>query len=149
LWHRDIAAYFDAQPILDATGRAPSPFNGGLDRVPGPFWVTFFVLAALIEFRFLRVRRQPGYKIPGDYGFDPLGLYPSDREGQRQRELAEIRNGRLAMVAIGTFAVQEWVHKLAIVELTPQFFKPAWQLMDQTASTSLPAADQYISSILN
>jgi len=38
---------------------------------------------------------------PGDYGFDPLGLYPETEEKQREMQLAELKNGRLAMIAIG------------------------------------------------
>lgn len=38
---------------------------------------------------------------PGDYSFDPLGLYPVDAAKQDEMQLAELKNGRLAMIAIG------------------------------------------------
>jgi len=38
---------------------------------------------------------------PGDFSFDPLGLYPTDPEKQKKMQLAELKNGRLAMIAIG------------------------------------------------
>lgn len=38
---------------------------------------------------------------PGDFSFDPLGLYPTTEEKQREMQLAELKNGRLAMIAIG------------------------------------------------
>ena len=40
-------------------------------------------------------------RVPGDYSFDPLGIYPTTVEKQREMQLAELKNGRLAMIAIG------------------------------------------------
>jgi hypothetical protein len=40
-------------------------------------------------------------RVPGDFGFDPLKLYPKDAAKQEQMQLKELKNGRLAMVAIG------------------------------------------------
>ena len=43
---------------------------------------------------------------PGDFSFDPLGLYPKDEAGQREMQLKELKNGRLAMIAIGGMVTQ-------------------------------------------
>ena len=43
---------------------------------------------------------------PGDFGFDPLGLYPKDKAGQDEMRLKELKNGRLAMCAVGGIATQ-------------------------------------------
>lgn len=40
-------------------------------------------------------------RAPGDFGFDPLGLFPKDAAKQDEMKLKELKNGRLAMVAIG------------------------------------------------
>merc|ERR1719203_2663678 len=38
---------------------------------------------------------------PGDYGFDPLGLFPTTKEAQDEMRVKELKNGRLAMIAVG------------------------------------------------
>ena len=41
-------------------------------------------------------------RVPGDFGFDPMGLSVGKTEEQKaDMQLKEIRNGRLAMLAIG------------------------------------------------
>lgn len=40
-------------------------------------------------------------RAPGEFGFDPLNLYPKDPAKQKERQIQELKNGRLAMVAIG------------------------------------------------
>jgi len=43
---------------------------------------------------------------------DPLGLYPVDKKGRQRMELAEIKHGRLAMIAVAGFGLQEYVSGL-------------------------------------
>ena len=121
LFDRKIANFFDMEPLVDASERAPSVLNGGLDRVPYLYWAAVLAAGALIdlkEFNKAENSNDPNY-MPGDLGWDPLGLYPADEEGQRRMQLAEIKNGRTAMVAITAFAVQEYVQKFAVVDATP------------------------------
>lgn len=83
--------------------------------------------------------------VPGDCGFDPLNLYgwynsnigvmeqmraerdPEYKmqlieEARREMETAELKNGRLAMLAITGFALQEAVYHTPVVDQTPLFF---------------------------
>ena len=62
-------------------------------------------------------------------------LYPKDEEGQAWYQLAEIKNGRLAMIAIVAFAVQELVTQTGVVDATPVFFKPLPEVMFEYANS--------------
>ena len=44
--------------------------------------------------------------LPGDYGFDPLNLYPLDKEGQQRMQLVEIKHGRFSMIAVTGFGTK-------------------------------------------
>ncbi len=46
--------------------------------------------------------------VPGDLGFDPLGLKPSDPEAWEKTQLRELKNGRLAMIAIAGMLFAEY-----------------------------------------
>ncbi|XP_024384898.1 light-harvesting complex stress-related protein 1, chloroplastic [Physcomitrium patens] len=46
---------------------------------------------------------------PGNLGFDPLGLLPSDPAERKDMQTKELNNGRLAMIAIAAFVAQELV----------------------------------------
>ena len=111
-------------------GRAPSLFNGGLGDGVIPFFIVLAAGgAAYLEYVAEEKVNQQSRLAPiepsiaGDYGFDPLGF--SKEEGAyRQRELRanELFNGRLAMLAITGFAVQEFVYSKPVVAQTPWFF---------------------------
>ena len=68
--------------------------------------------------------------FPGNLGFDSLGLYPKDEDDQRKMQLAEIKHGRVAMIAVVRFALQEFIFKVGVVDETPSFFFPLWNLMN-------------------
>ena len=57
-----------------------------------------------VEIRTLRDSYQPG-----DLKFDPLNMLPKDEAGIGEMQAKELRNGRLAMIAIAGMTVQELV----------------------------------------
>ena len=54
--------------------------------------------------------------IPGDLGFDPLGLKPADDDEFFALQTKELQNGRLAMLAAAGFLAQELVDGKGIIE---------------------------------
>jgi hypothetical protein len=54
--------------------------------------------------------------IPGNIGFDPLGLKPEDPEEFFTMQTKELQNGRLAMLAAAGFMAQELVDGKGILE---------------------------------
>eukprot|EP00980_Cylindrotheca_fusiformis_P026087 scaffold15311_cov136-Cylindrotheca_fusiformis.AAC.9 len=63
---------------------------------------------------------QPGQLredyIPGNLGFDPLGLKPSDPDEFFTMQTKELQNGRLAMLGAAGFLAQELVDGKGILE---------------------------------
>jgi hypothetical protein len=126
---KKLAAMAGLEPLLQSADRAPSVFNGGLGQISPIYWGLCLAGAAAIDlYGIFGASKKDGY-TPGDLGFDPLGLYPKDKEGQEWAKLSEIKNGRLAMIAITAFAVQEFVSKTGVVDETPFFFKPFGEVM--------------------
>ena len=98
--------------------------------------------------------------VPGDLGFDPLGLYdinsmqvppmielrmkadPQVRIdwvnfNRKQMEAQEIYHGRAAMIGITGFAVQEFITGQPIVDQTSLFFTPFWEILAPGLASSL------------
>lgn len=129
VFDKKIAAAMNLSPLVDAADRAPSVLNGGLGKVSPIYWVACLGVAAAVDVFGISKSKGADYSVPGDLGFDPLGAYPKDEAGQKRMQLAEIKNGRLAMIAIFAFAVQEFVSKVGVVDETPFFFFPLMQTL--------------------
>jgi len=112
---------FDAQVSGPAITHIP--------QVPEGFWALLLLsIGAAEQFRAEKgwvdpsevPVDQPGLLraeyIPGDLGFDPLGLKPEDPEEFRIMQTKELQNGRLAMLAAAGFLAQEAVDGKGIVE---------------------------------
>jgi len=57
--------------------------------------------------------------LPGDLGFDPLGLFKGNAKHKADLQLKEVDTGRLAMVAITFYAIQEALIKTSVVSGLP------------------------------
>jgi hypothetical protein len=53
---------------------------------------------------------------PGDIGFDPIGLKPTDADEFATMQTKELQNGRLAMLGIAGMVAQELVDHLPILK---------------------------------
>jgi Chlorophyll A-B binding protein len=135
LFDGKIASWLHMSPLLQSADRAPSVLNGGLGKVSPVYWVVCLAAAGAIDlYGIFAASKKPGYQ-PGNLGFDPLGVFPKEKSGQDWFELAEIKNGRLAMIAITAFAFQEFVTQSGVVDATPLFFKPLPEVIAQYANS--------------
>jgi len=60
---------------------------------------------------------------PGDVGFDPLGLKPTEPQAFKNMQTKELQNGRLAMIAIAGICAQELVNHRTIFETIDYYSK--------------------------
>merc|ERR1719329_454372 len=118
-----LAKALDQPDLLAAGEKAPSLVNGGLDKLNPLFFMGIIIFSATVEATALKLTRTPDF-IPGDLGFDPLSLYTGkDASVKRDLELKELNNGRLAMLAITYYALEEFLTKASVTENTPFLFK--------------------------
>lgn len=128
--------------VLTKTGASPSLLNGGLEKIDISYWIAVASLAGVVELENANVKEEKGkaYTL-GDCGFDPLGLYPKDKEGQFAMQTKEIKNGRLAMMASKYLSF--FVHLIFPIEILALNFQSSqfWDLLSKKLSTgnlSLP-----------
>jgi hypothetical protein len=100
-----------------------------LAQVPFPFWI--FLSFAIANAELIRAQiafvepqdvpvDQPGLMrdsySPGNLGFDPLNLKPTNPEELQEMQTKELQNGRLAMLASVGFMAQELADGKGIIE---------------------------------
>merc|ERR1712124_142655 len=93
--------------VAETGGLSPSLLNGGLEQGIIPSSVlTFALLISLVEVQGLRIKKSDGEKwVPGDYG--TLRIAEPGSEQFFSLAEGEIWNGRIAMIAILAYVVQE------------------------------------------
>merc|ERR1711988_886143 len=104
--------------LIETGGRAPALLNGGLEEEQIPYFLgTVAVVASIAEVYGGKIQKEMGLE-PGNVGFDPLGLYPEDVATQEKYKLAELKHGRVAMIAIALYALEEAVSGTSILRET-------------------------------
>lgn len=121
----ELASEWGLPNLLASGGRAPSVLNGGLSIFDtagitsiGVLFTVGFAMALIIE------------NSEGQKAFDPLkleefsppvisGMLP---EGRKWMAEAELKNGRVAMLAITAYAATEFLTQLPVIEETPYLF---------------------------
>uniref|UniRef100_A0A7S2HHN0 Plastid light harvesting protein n=1 Tax=Helicotheca tamesis TaxID=374047 RepID=A0A7S2HHN0_9STRA len=125
LWDQKIASFFGLESALTSTGSSPSLLNGGLDKIEPEYWLIVGAIAAWFELDSKETKEKKGKDYaPGDCGFDPLNLFPEDKAGQFEMQVKEIKHGRIAMMALLGFVVQEALYRTPVTAETPFFFQP-------------------------
>ncbi len=140
LTDRSIADFFNAPPVLDSGDRVPSVLNGGMDRISPQFWGFCLGMSAAIDmYGVAKARMGDEDYYPGNLGFDPLGLFPVDRDGQENMKLAEMKHGRVAMVGVSGYVVEEYLTKTAVVDDTPFFFQSISETVEEALTIVVSA----------
>lgn len=129
LLHKELAGTFGLSSILASNDRAPSLLNGGLSTpYASSMLMLSIALAGYLEGRsmtdgsvFWGNEKPAGY-VPGNIGFDPLGLYNMRKGDKKSMQETEIKNGRLAMLAITAYAFSEFLTQTPVTKLTPFLF---------------------------
>jgi Chlorophyll A-B binding protein len=104
-------------PTIAYGFNVPTIANDQIPEIPLGVMFPFFLAINMAEaFRASKGWNEPGTAplftlrenyYPGDLGFDPLGLRPTNQDDFDSIQAKELSNGRLAMLAVAGMCVQE------------------------------------------
>ena len=127
LWDAQMSRFIGAESKLTSLGEAPSILNGGMSAVSPYFWGAAIGVGVAFEAYALMLRfADDEPSAPGDLKWDPLGMYPTERSRRRRMELAEIKHGRIAMMAVVGYAAEEYLLGTPVAVHSSGFFEPFW-----------------------
>jgi hypothetical protein len=128
LWDPPLADMFGLDVALTPEFEAPSVLNGGLLGISPVYWGATLGFATAVELFGLSLRMAESDEslAPGDLGFDPLDLYPAKTSERRRMSEAEVKHGRLAMIAVVGYAAEEYLLGTPVIEHSSGFFEPFW-----------------------
>ena len=137
LFDKPIADSVGLPTLLTKTGSAPSLANGGLEKIDVAYWIAVVALAGIIEIENQKQKDEnPKTYVLGDCGFDPLGFFPQDKAGQMQMMEKEIKHGRIAMMAILGFVVQEVSYEFIILLVRSFLGLSSWHSCSSNDATT-------------
>lgn len=119
------------------------PANDQLQQMPAPAFAFLTIAIAAAEINRATIGWvEPDFSswsktlwklrdnyYPGDIGFDPLGLKPTDAKGFADMQTRELQNGRLAMIGVAGMCAQELVNHRTIFE-TFDFYSKIYSGVD-------------------
>jgi len=128
LWDPPLADMFGLDVALTPEFEAPSVLNGGLLGISPVYWGATLGFATAVELYGLSLRMADVNEslAPGDLGFDPLDLYPAKTSERRRMSEAEVKHGRIAMIAVVGYAAEEYLLGTPVIEHSSGFFEPFW-----------------------
>merc|ERR1711988_597823 len=91
------------------------------------FLLAAFSIACVLDSEGTKKQKALGLE-PGNVGFDPLKLYDTDAATQEKYKLAELKHGRIAMVAITLYALEEGIAGTSILQETVPLFQEIGRL---------------------
>ena len=122
------------------SSKLPSVLNGGLDpsRRPSgaPRWASARPSNCTASSCASRTRAEP--LEPGNLQFDLLGMYPVERARRKRMDEAEVKHGRIAMLAVVGYAAEEYFLGTPVAVHSSGFFEPFWAHFFHDHSCSRP-----------
>merc|ERR1711966_66158 len=120
--------------LVETAGKSPSLLNGGLFQWEAvPLLMLSVYAASVLELKDVRKRSKAGLEfneysestVPGDLSFDPLRITRSLSYEEKIEFLEkELLNGRLAMIAVTCYVLEEALFGVPVVRYTPELFQP-------------------------
>jgi len=87
--------------VSAAGAHDPAAATGAMGQI-----LLFACLLEMLSYIGVSQMLQGSGRKPGYFGFDPLNLYPKTEDKQKEMQLKEIKNGRLAMLAFSGVVTQ-------------------------------------------